>query len=623
MHRIRAHNSTVKAGIAAPLLALLALLALLVASRQAAGDPLPACLAVAEQGTIRSTVLKTRPEPAELLARLVYAESRSTGFADDARVYRAIAWGVMNRVRLGEASSAMRRRYGDGIAGVIFRKGQFNPAVSPRSPFSRDFLCPRDPAGWGLATEAARIALRGQDNPFVQTAWEREHGLSLVVNFYYPGSSQARGPLAPWERDGELRFIGAVSVGGTALPAERVRFYRLATPPGDVGSPANIRPIAHDLQTDRDAAMNRTGTVLLEFDPRWNALGKAKKLSDGLSAAVQIGDALWVANDESLSLERLSRQPGTGDGAIRYADHRQFSLHDYLELPMPPRTESGNIEEADIEGLDHDGGYLWLVGSHSVKRAKPKAKNSVAKNVERLAEVGRDGNRFLLARIPLTADGHSLERAVGQNGHRRTAARLRGDARGNQLTEALADDPHLGPFLAIPGKDNGFDIEGLSVAGDRVFVGLRGPVLRGWAVILELALEEQDASTLTLKPIGPGGRSYRKHFLDLGGLGVRDLCARGDDLLVLAGPTLTVAGPQKVFRWPGGARLDRETLAFRKDLPTVLDIPVGAGPERAEGIASLDANGGDNGSVLVVYDPAGSRRRDESAAEADLFVPGR
>ena len=233
MHRIRAHNSTVKAGIAAPLLALLALLALLVASRQAAGDPLPACLAVAEQGTIRSTVLKTRPEPAELLARLVYAESRSTGFADDARVYRAIAWGVMNRVRLGEASSAMRRRYGDGIAGVIFRKGQFNPAVSPRSPFSRDFLCPRDPAGWGLATEAARIALRGQDNPFVQTAWEREHGLSLVVNFYYPGSSQARGPLAPWERDGELRFIGAVSVGGTALPAERVRFYRLATPPGD------------------------------------------------------------------------------------------------------------------------------------------------------------------------------------------------------------------------------------------------------------------------------------------------------------------------------------------------------------------------------------------------------
>lgn len=211
-----------------------ALIACPIASQRAVGESLPACLAAGERETIQDAVLKTRPEPAALLARLVYAESRSTNFADDARVYRAIAWGVTNRVRLGEASSAMRRRYGDGVAGVIFRKGQFNPAVSPRSPFSRDFLCPQDLARWGLATEAAQTALRGQDNPFVQTAWEREHGLSLVVNFYYPGSLQARGPLAPWEGDGGLHFIGEVSISGTVLPAERVRFYRLATPPNDV-----------------------------------------------------------------------------------------------------------------------------------------------------------------------------------------------------------------------------------------------------------------------------------------------------------------------------------------------------------------------------------------------------
>lgn len=233
MHRIRGNNSTDTARIAAPLVALAAVL--MIAPQRAGGESLPACLVVGGQDTIRSTVLNTRPEPAELLGRLVYAESRSTGFADDGRVYQAIAWGVMNRVRLGEVSSAMRRRYGDGVAGVIFRKGQFNPAVSIRSPFSRDFLCPRDSARWGLAMEAAQTALRGRDNPFIQTAWERRHGLSLVVNFYYPGSSQARGPLAPWEGDGGLRFIGAVAIGGTVLPAERVRFYRLAPPPDDVG----------------------------------------------------------------------------------------------------------------------------------------------------------------------------------------------------------------------------------------------------------------------------------------------------------------------------------------------------------------------------------------------------
>lgn len=367
--------------------------------------------------------------------------------------------------------------------------------------------------------------------------------------------------------------------------------------------------------------MNRIGTVLLQLDPDLNKLRKDKKLSDGLSAVVQIGDALWVANDEALSLERLSRQIGTDGGAIRYADHKQFPLHDFLQLPVPPKEGDDKIEEADVEGLDYDSGYLWLVGSHSLKRDKPKEANSIEKNTERLAKVGRDGNRFLLARIPLSDDATpSLERTVERDGHSRTAARLAGNQKSNALTRVLAGDEHLGPFLAIPGKDNGFDIEGLAVAGDRVFVGLRGPVLRGWAVILELALEEQDASTLALKPIGPDGRPYRKHFLDLGGLGIRDLCVQDDNLLVLAGPTLTVAGPQKIFRWPGGARPDRESLVFGKDLPTVLDVPGGAGPEQAEGMALLDCNGGEARSILVVYDAAANRQRDENTVEADLFA---
>jgi len=222
VHRMQKNNTTQRQ-IAALLLLLVNSPAL---SRTAADQPLPPCLDVGSQQTIQSALLKTEPAPIELLARLVHAEARSTGFAEDARVYQAIAWGVMNRVRLGDASSAMRRYYGSGLGGVIFRKGQFNPAVSVRSPFSRDFLCPRNAAHWQLAVDAAQIALRGQDNPLIQTPWERAHGLSLVVNFYYPRSSQARGPFAPWENSGQLRFIGE-----TLLPAERIRLYRLTTPP--------------------------------------------------------------------------------------------------------------------------------------------------------------------------------------------------------------------------------------------------------------------------------------------------------------------------------------------------------------------------------------------------------
>ena len=47
------------------------------------------------------------------------------------------------------------------------------------------------------------------------------------------------------------------------------------------------------------------------------------------------------------------------------------------------------------------------------------------------------------------------------------------------------------------------------------------------------------------------GRGYRKHVLRLDGLGVRDLCPHGEDLLVLAGPTMDLDGPVHVFRWHG------------------------------------------------------------------------
>ncbi|OPY05517.1 MAG: hypothetical protein A4E67_01888 [Syntrophaceae bacterium PtaB.Bin038] len=194
----------------------------------------PKCLARDPSDTVEYTVAKARPSQRELLARLVYAEALSTGIGDDPLVHEAIAWGVMNRVRLAERSESAKRSYGSGIRGVVFKKDQFNPAVSPRSPFSKDFLCPKEPALWKMAFEAAGKVLAGGKNPFIQTLWEQENGLSLVVNFYYPKSVQAQGPHPPWEDGGGLEFIGDVMIGEKLLPAEHVRFYRLARPPADL-----------------------------------------------------------------------------------------------------------------------------------------------------------------------------------------------------------------------------------------------------------------------------------------------------------------------------------------------------------------------------------------------------
>lgn len=184
------------------------------------------------------------------------------------------------------------------------------------------------------------------------------------------------------------------------------------------------------------------------------------------------------------------------------------------------------------------------------------------------------------------------------------------------------EDDKKDKWRGIPGKDNGFDIEGLAVAGGRLLLGLRGPVLRGWALILEIELTEDvdNASfVLRLKSIGKDGRRYRKHFLQLGGLGIRDLCVCGSDILVLAGPTMNLDGPVRLFRWTSDARSTEEedTVIKSDDLAILMDIPYGKGEDHAEGICTFTQN---KDAIAVVYDSASKRRRTgTSTILADIF----
>jgi hypothetical protein len=160
------------------------------------------------------------------------------------------------------------------------------------------------------------------------------------------------------------------------------------------------------------------------------------------------------------------------------------------------------------------------------------------------------------------------------------------------------------------------------VAGERLFMGLRGPVLRGWAVILEVELAEDHdlPSTLRLKAIGPNDRLYRKHFLRLGGLGIRDLCVQGADLLILAGPTMDLDDPVTVFRWPGGTDPAGEDVVPASGLERVLDVPYGQGVNHAEGMTLVSPDGGIARSLLMVYDSASeSRQVGKSTVAADVF----
>lgn len=367
--------------------------------------------------------------------------------------------------------------------------------------------------------------------------------------------------------------------------------------------------------------MSTVKTAFLQFSPDQNNLGQGKELRAGLSAVVQIGDTLWLANDETTSLERLSLITGeAGDNGLTFGNHTRFSLNDFIQLPISP---SKDLVEADIEGLAYEDGYLWLVGSHSLKRKSPDLSKGTKRAQQQLAKISSDGNRYLIARLPVVErEGtYLLVTEDERQGKKGRTAQLRGNEKTNDLFEALKDDEHLGPFLAIPGKDNGFDVEGIAVAGTRLFLGLRGPVLRGWAVILEVDLVDGvEPGTLSLKAIGPDDRSYRKHFLQLGGLGIRDLCRHGSDLLILAGPTMDIDGPVTVFRWPNGAVTTEEAMVATNELERVLDVPYGQGVDHAEGMTLFSLHSDQASSLLVVYDSASTaRHRGRSTLAADIF----
>ena len=340
------------------------------------------------------------------------------------------------------------------------------------------------------------------------------------------------------------------------------------------------------------------------------------------AAAVGPDGALWLTSDE-LSRGRIALSRLTPEAPGVFSDHQEFAFDDFIE----PFEKAGKKTEADIEGLDYADHYLWFTGSHSSKRSKPKGKKN---DLERLAKVETEPNRYLLGRIPLI-EGVPKKSAPrpGDDRQRLTAARLADGKGGNALIEALHDDPHLGPFLQtlhvkgetmvlpLASKENGFDVEGLAVIGHRLFLGLRGPVLRGWATLLEIEPEDQAPGVLGLGVVGTGKRRYRKHFLYLDGLGIRELARDGKDLLILAGPTMALDGTMRMYRLRDAAGLDDDSLTGPEDgrLTPVFDLPRGAGDDCAEGFAPTTWRG--LPALLVVYDspsparrPAPSRCRD-------------
>jgi hypothetical protein len=355
-------------------------------------------------------------------------------------------------------------------------------------------------------------------------------------------------------------------------------------------------------------------TTTLEFDTA------TKRDDQSLFGAAVLGKFLFVAPDEGTSLVRLQYHHASGN----YRAATEFAIPDCVSVPGSAH------DEIDLEGMDIANGFVWVAGSHSAVRARVKKTTPLGEVPSLLATVTHPAARRLLACVPLSIGPEGpkpVASTIRSSGETVFASSLPDDGVG-VLPRLLSHDNHLSCFLQVPGKDNGLDIEGLVVIGSHVLLGLRGPVLRGWAIIIEIRPRPSrtDPTRLELSPLsGPEGPYYAKHFLDLQGLGIRDLARHGDDLLILAGPTMALDGPGRVLRLRRGAHdplpevvtgSQLEQISVDLPITTKHDRPVKAGHDHPEAITVLEEP---QQRLLVLYDSPTKQRRRNNKVLADLI----
>jgi hypothetical protein len=341
------------------------------------------------------------------------------------------------------------------------------------------------------------------------------------------------------------------------------------------------------------------GRVRFAFDPALVAQA-GTPIHRNLSAITREGDTVFLACDEGASLERLLRVDGG------FARHRRVPLGELVDLP------GGKDGEMDIEGLSIEGRWLWVAGSQSIKRRKVKERRGDAEALKALGDEDWEPNRQFLGRFPLVERDGGLWPVAEEAGRRAAWLRLGGKGR---LRRWLSRDRSLRPFLDLPAKENGLDLEGIATRGDRLWIGLRGPVLGQSAIVLELELRISRKGHLKARRI-EGRARFRRHFVDTDGQGIRDMKWDGADLLLVTGPVMSGNGPAAVLRLRGFADRRTEGYVGEDEQSLVQRLLYGESVDHPEGLVRWGRDG-----WLVIHDSPGPDRigDDPPWVEADLW----
>ena len=250
-------------------------------------------------------------------------------------------------------------------------------------------------------------------------------------------------------------------------------------------------------------------------------------------------------------------------------------------LGTPPETQcpvnEGEFAEFDGEGVAYAAPYFYIVGSHGCSRKGGEFRLS----------------SFMLARIRVDAEG----RPAGPDGKPLAQEDWQDAVETTyRLSDYLAKADKAGAFFgkSLDETENGLNIEGLAVGGDRLYVGLRAPALEGAAYLVGA-----DIADLFRAGNGPAKGKAELVPIKLGkSLGIRDLASLPDGrLLVLAGPAQDQNLPYQLFAVEVGKTAKPKLLAKLEPMEREDEDE----PVKAEAMTVLSADAGEL-RVLVLFD---------------------
>jgi hypothetical protein len=225
--------------------------------------------------------------------------------------------------------------------------------------------------------------------------------------------------------------------------------------------------------------------------------------------------------------------------------------------------------DPDAEGAAFHNGYFYVIGSHGLGRNSAK-----------------DNSSFVVLRFKVDAKTGMPAFEVTD---RQIAPQIEKSV---ALRAAIGKAEFVGPYAEKPLDANGVNIEGIALAGDRIYFGFRGPSLEDRGFILSAAID----GVFGIKPM-----DTKMHALALGeATGIRDLARVDSGFLVLTGGVNNQEFTPAVFHW------NAATGALKK-LGELGDTPPGA---KAETLLVLEQQP-QRYRVLVMYDGIANGRPTE------------